>query len=158
MTSRADRLRKVSPGADEADIAALASLGAAEVAVITRLASQARRDALAEAAERRRQRKADNRQHRNYDEADFIRRNEAVVTKQGERAAEGNLDALAALGTLHKHVGTWIRWAVEGCRAEGYSDADIGEALGITRQSVGERFGRKGTLTADGQPAGGAAR
>ena len=43
MTSRADRLRKVSPGADEADIAALASLGAAEVAVITRLASQARR-------------------------------------------------------------------------------------------------------------------
>jgi hypothetical protein len=96
VTSRVDRLRKVSPGADEADIAALASLGQAEVAVITRVANQARRDALAEAAERKRQRKADNRQHRNYDEADFIRRNEAVVTKQGERAAEGNLDALAA--------------------------------------------------------------
>jgi hypothetical protein len=152
VTSRADRLRKVSPGADEADIAALASLGQAEVAVITRVASQAGRDALSRQAERKRQRKADNRRHGNYDEADFIRRNEAVVTKQGERAASGNLDALAALGTLHRHVGTWIRWAVEGCRAEGYSDTDIGEAIGITRQSVGERFGRKGTLTADDRP------
>ena len=33
--------------------------------------------------------------------------------------------------------------AVDGCRARGYSDAEIGAALGITRQAVGQRFGRK---------------
>ncbi len=156
MTSRADRIRRAVPGLAEDDISALASLGAAEVAVIARALRQARRDALAEAADRKRQRKADNRKHGNYDESDFTRRNLAVIASQGKRAEGGSLAALTALSEGRRHADTWIRWAVAGCRAEGYSDAEIGEALGITRQSVGERFGRKGTLTADG-PAGGAA-
>lgn len=151
MTGRAERVRKVVPGLAEEEITALAS-GQADAALFLKALHLARRDAVAQDREQRRQRKIDNRNHGNYDESDFTRRNLAVVASQGERAASGNLDALAALGSLHKHVGTWIRWAVEGCRAEDYSDAEIGVALGITRQSVGERFGRKGTLTANERP------
>jgi hypothetical protein len=156
MTSRADRIRKAVPGLAEQDISALASLGAAEVAVIARALRQARRDERQHQAERKRQRKADDRTHHNYDESDFTRRNLAVIASQGKRAEKGSLAALTSLSDLHKHTGTWIRWAVEGCRAEGYSDPEIAEALGITRQSVGARFGRKGTLTSDGQPGGAA--
>lgn len=151
MTGRAERVRKVVPGLAEEEITALAS-GQADAALFLKALRLARRDAVAQDREQRRQRKIDNRNHGNYDESDFTRRNLAVVASQGERAASGNLDALAALGSLHKHIGTWIRWAVEGCRAEGYSDPEIGGALGITRQSVGDRFGRKGTLTPDERP------
>ena len=36
--------------------------------------------------------------------------------------------------------------AVAALRAEGYSDGQIGQALGVTRYAVGLRFGRRGDL------------
>lgn len=147
MTTRADRLRKAGPGLAEEDITALAKLGLADVDVIVKALRQARRDALAEAADRKRQRKADDREHGNYDESDFTRRNLAVVASQGRRATGGNLDALTALSGVRKHADTWIRWAVDGCRAEGLSDREIGVALGypevFARQEVHRRFGSR---------------
>lgn len=147
--NRAEKIRRQAPGLAEGDVSALASLGTAEVDIITRALRQARRDALAEAAERKRQRKADDRAHSNYDESDFSRRNLAVVASQGKRAGRGSLDALAALGQLQRHARTWISWGVEGCRAQGLSDAEIGAALGVTKQAVQARYSRQGILSRD---------
>jgi hypothetical protein len=60
----------------------------------------------------------------------------------GERAA-ADLDALEWLAGAVEHARGALAMAVDGCRARGYSDAEIGAALGITRQGVGQRFGRK---------------
>ena len=149
--NRADRLRKVAPGATDEAVSLLSSLPADQVAVIAAFARQARRDALEDAAERKRQRKADDRKNANHDEDALTRRNLAVIASQGERARSGNLDALTGLGQVRDYVDTRIRVAVEGCRAEGYSDAVIAVALGITRQAVGQRYGRKGSFTPDEQ-------
>jgi hypothetical protein len=67
------------------------------------------------------------------------------ITRMGTRAS-GDLDALAWLAGAIGHARTALAVAVDGCRARGFSDAEIGAALGITRQAVGERFGRKGHL------------
>ena len=150
--NRADRLRRVAPGATDDAVSALAALPAEQVALIASFARAARRDALTEAADRKRQRRADDRQHGNYDENDLTKRNLAVIASQGKRAQSGSIDALTALGQVRDHVDTWIRWAVEGCRSEGYSDAEIGAALGITRQGVGQKYGRKHPFTSSDQP------
>jgi hypothetical protein len=147
--SRETRLRKVAPGAADDLVTALAALPAAEVELVTRLARQARRDEREHQAQARRQRKADARRHGWYDEQDYVRRNLAVVRSQGNRAAGGSLEALAALGQLRRHADTWIMWGVDGCRSGGYSDEEIGQALGVTRQAVGQHFGRKGTFTGE---------
>lgn len=149
--NRADRLRRVAPGATEGQIAALAELPFNTVVAIAMFGKQAGRDHLAAVAEKKRQRKADDQRNANYDEDSLTRRNLAVIASQGERARSGNLDALTGLGQVRDYVDTRIRVAVEGCRAEGYSDAVIAETLGITRQAVGQRYGRKGSFTRDDQ-------
>ena len=117
--------------------------------MIVRALRQARRNGIAHDREQRRQRKADDRRHGNYDESDFTRRNLAVIASQGKRAGSGSLAALTALSDARKHAGTWIEWAVAGCRAEGLSDREIGAALGydeaFARQEVHRKFGRRGT-------------
>ncbi len=53
-----------------------------------------------------------------------------------------------------------LAMAVDGCRARGYSDTEIGMALGLpresARQAVGQRFGRKRDVHT-GTPESGAA-
>ena len=44
---------------------------------------------------------------------------------------------------MTRHVDALTELADEGCRARGYSDPVIADALGITRQAVCQRFGRK---------------
>ena len=44
---------------------------------------------------------------------------------------------------MARHLDDLTAMAVEGCRARGYPDPVIADALGITRQAVGQRFGRK---------------
>jgi len=87
---------------------------------------------------RARQQKAE-RVAENGDYAPYVVR---LIDRMGKRAS----DDLAALGWLAgavTHARTALALAVDGCRAQGYSDAEIGAALGITRQAVGQRFGRK---------------
>ena len=145
--SRADKIRKVAPGASGNLVDALSALPADQVALIAALARQARRDALREAADRKRQAKADDRENGNYDEDSYTRRNLAVIASQGKRAGRGSLDALAALGQGRQHIEKWIDWAVAGCRAAGYSDEVIGTALGYqkpyARQEVHRRYGKR---------------
>jgi hypothetical protein len=57
--------------------------------------------------------------------------------------ASADLGALAWLAGAVDHARDALVMAVDGCRARGYSDGEIGAALGITRQGVGQRFGRK---------------
>ncbi|HUY45606.1 MAG TPA: hypothetical protein VMV92_07750, partial [Streptosporangiaceae bacterium] len=78
----------------------------------------------------------------NSDYADGLNRQ---IRKMGTRAA-GDLDALGWLAGAVDHARDALAIAVDGCRARGYSDGEIGTALGITRQAVGQRFGRKGPV------------
>jgi len=144
--NRKQRLTKAMPGADSNLIDALATLSTSEVTLILAALRQARRDERQRQADLKRQRKADNRAHGNYDESDLARRNLAIITKQGQRATSGNLDALEALGQLRKHADTWLAQAVSGCRAQGYSDHDIAQALSVSRQAVSQRYPRQHIL------------
>jgi len=144
--NREQRLRKVVPGADDSLIGALATLPASNVTLVLTALRQARRDEREHQAALKRQRKTDNRTHGNYDESDLARRNLAIVTSQGKRARDGNLDALEALSQLRKHSDDWLAQAVSGCRERGYSDHDIALALGVSRQAVSQRYPRQEVL------------
>jgi len=64
------------------------------------------------------------------------------IRRMGVRAS-ADLAALAWLAGAVDHARDALAMAVDGCRSRGYSDGEIGAALGITRQGVGQRFGRK---------------
>lgn len=78
------------------------------------------------------------------------------IRSMGLRASE-DLYALGWLAAAVDHARTALDLAVAGCRARGYSDAEIGAALGITRQAVGQRFGRKRDVHIGPSLTGGAA-
>jgi hypothetical protein len=78
-----------------------------------------------------------------------------LIRKMGVRAS-ADLEALKWLAGAAEHARGALAVAVDGCRARGYSDGEIGAALGISRQAVGQRFGRKREVYA-GQPESGAA-
>ena len=78
-----------------------------------------------------------------------------LISTMGVRAS-ADVEALRWLAGAVEHARGALAMAVDGCRARGYSDGEIGAALGITRQAVGQRFGRKRDVHA-GTPESGAA-
>ena len=78
-----------------------------------------------------------------------------LIRKMGVRAS-ADLEALKWLAGAAEHARAALAVAVDGCRARGYSDGEIGAALGITRQAVGQRFWRKRDVHI-GTPESGAA-
>ena len=70
--------------------------------------------------------------------AAFARR---VLRAYARRIAVGDVDALAAMTALSAEVDTAIGQAVTGLRGFGYSWAEIGARLGITRQAAQQRWG-----------------
>jgi DNA segregation ATPase FtsK/SpoIIIE, S-DNA-T family len=83
------------------------------------------------------------RRHVESDEyAAFTRR---VLRGYARRIAAGDIDAIADLGGLLGDVETALSRAVTGLRDSGYSWAEIGLRLGVTRQAVHQRW-------ADAQP------
>ena len=79
-----------------------------------------------------------------------------LIRSMGKRAS-ADLDALQWLAGAADYARSALAVAVDGCRARGYSDGEIGAALGITRQAVGQRFGRKRDIhagPAGSEPAG----
>ncbi len=73
------------------------------------------------------------------------------------RRASADVEALRWLAGAVEQAHGALALAVDGCRARGYSDAEIGAALGITRQPVWKRFSRQpkvGTGPADSGVAG----
>jgi len=76
----------------------------------------------------------------NDDYAAFARR---VLRAYARRVATGDIDALTSMTTLASDIDTAIGQAVMGLRAFGYSWAEIGTRLGITRQAAQQRWGAR---------------
>jgi hypothetical protein len=68
----------------------------------------------------------------------FARR---VLRAYARRIANGDIDALTLMTGLAADIDTAIANAVTGLRATGYSWAEIGARLGITRQAAQQRWG-----------------
>lgn len=78
-----------------------------------------------------------------------------LIRTMGVRAS-ADVEALRWLAGAVEHARGALAMAVDGCRARGYSDGEIGAALGISRQAVWKRFPRQPKVDA-GTPASGAA-
>ena len=74
----------------------------------------------------------------NDEYASFARR---VLRAYARRVATGDIDALEAMTDLSDEIDTAIGHAVTGLRGFGYSWAEIGTRLGITRQAAQQRWG-----------------
>ncbi|WP_446212220.1 hypothetical protein [Micromonospora sp. IBSANI012] len=70
--------------------------------------------------------------------AAFARR---IIRAHGRRVATGDVEALRDLTALSTVIDQAITDAVIGLRAFGYSWAEIGSRLGITRQAAQQRWG-----------------
>ena len=82
-----------------------------------------------------------NRQRRvveNDEYAAFLRR---VLRAYSRRVAAGDIEAITVMAATATQLDTAIRDAITGLRAIGYSWADIGLRLGITRQAAQQRWG-----------------
>jgi hypothetical protein len=75
----------------------------------------------------------------NDEYAAFARR---VLRAYARRVATGDVEALTLMTDLADEIDTAIGEAVKGLRAFGYSWAEIGSRLGITRQAAQQRWGR----------------
>ena len=70
--------------------------------------------------------------------AAFARR---ILRAYARRISAGDIDALADITILAADIDNAIRHAVTGLRATGYSWAEIGSRLGVTRQAAQQRWG-----------------
>jgi hypothetical protein len=70
--------------------------------------------------------------------AAFARR---IIRAHGRRVATGDVEALRDLVALSTVIDDAIGQAVTGLRAFGYSWAEIGQRLGISRQAAQQRWG-----------------
>ena len=75
----------------------------------------------------------------NGDYAAFARR---ILRAYARRVADGDIDALIVMIGLAAEIDAAIGQAVMGLRAVGYSWAEIGGRLGITRQAAQQRWGQ----------------
>ena len=74
----------------------------------------------------------------NDDYAAFAHR---ILRAYARRVATGDIEALTRLTSLADDIEAAIRNAVTGLRDCGYSWADIGSRLGVTRQAAQQRWG-----------------
>ena len=75
----------------------------------------------------------------NDEYAAFARR---ILRAYARRIATGDVEALTPMLGLSAEIDTAISQAVSGLREFGYSWAEIGSRLGITRQAAQQRWGR----------------
>lgn len=82
--------------------------------------------------------------------ADYFQMVGRMVRGMGKRGANGDYTDLTEMAKVQQMMTEAMQTAVDGMREQqGYSWADIGEGLGITRQAAQQRFGRKATAEAD---------
>ena len=74
----------------------------------------------------------------NPEYAAFLRR---VIAAYSRRVAAGDIEAIPAMAALADHLENATRQAINELNALGYSWADIGMRLGITRQGAQQRWG-----------------
>jgi hypothetical protein len=82
--------------------------------------------------------KGPRRQVENDDYGAFVRR---VLRGYSRRVADGDVEALILMTGLADELDAAIAEAVKGLRGCGYSWAEIGSRLGITRQAAHQRWG-----------------
>ncbi len=75
----------------------------------------------------------------NDEYAAFARR---VLRAYARRVATGDVEALTLMTDLADEIDAAIGQAVTGLREFGYSWAEIGSRLGVTRQAAQQRWGR----------------
>ena len=75
----------------------------------------------------------------NSEYAAFTRR---ILRAYSRRIAAGDVESLVHMVTLSDDVDHAIKQAVDGLRDSGYSWAEIGARLGISRQAAQQRWGR----------------
>ena len=75
----------------------------------------------------------------NDEYAAFARR---VLRAYARRIADGDIETLTLMTDLAEEIDTAISQAVQGLRGFGYSWAEIGSRLGVTRQAAQQRWGR----------------
>ena len=68
----------------------------------------------------------------------FLRR---VIAAYSRRVAAGDIEAITTMAALADYVEDATRQAITALNAFGYSWADIGMRLGITRQGAQQRWG-----------------
>jgi hypothetical protein len=78
------------------------------------------------------------RQVENDEYSAFVRR---VLRAYARRVGGGDVEALALMLGLADEIDAAIAEAVNGLRACGYSWAEIGSRLGVTRQAAQQRWG-----------------
>lgn len=83
------------------------------------------------------------RPHRIVENDDFAAFSRRIVAAHGRRIAAGDVEGLAALAALATEVDTALSHAVAGLRAHGYSWAEIGTRLGMSRQAAQQRWGAR---------------
>jgi hypothetical protein len=74
----------------------------------------------------------------NTEYAAFTRR---ILRAYARRITTGDIDALTDMAALATDVDNAMRQAVTGLRDFGYSWAEIGTRLGVTRQAAQQRWG-----------------
>jgi DNA-directed RNA polymerase specialized sigma24 family protein len=74
----------------------------------------------------------------NDEYAAFVRR---AINAYARRVASGDVEALRDLVTLSDQLDAALITAVKGLRAFGYSWAEIGARLGISKQAAQQRWG-----------------
>lgn len=77
----------------------------------------------------------------NSEYAAFARR---ILRAYSRRIATGDVESLAHMATLADEINDAMAQAISGLRAAGYSWAEIGSRLGISRQAAQQRWGRSG--------------
>ena len=65
-----------------------------------------------------------------------------ILRAYARRVAHGDIEALTLMTDLADEIDSAISQAVKGLRAVGYSWAEIGSRLGVTRQAAQQRWGR----------------
>ena len=68
----------------------------------------------------------------------FVRR---ILRAYARRVGDGDVEALTLMTNLADEIDAATAEAVKGLRAYGYSWAEIGSRLGITRQAAQQRWG-----------------
>jgi hypothetical protein len=71
---------------------------------------------------------------------EFIRR---ILRAYSRRVADGDVEALSLMTGLANELDNAIAEAVKGLRSRGYSWAEIGTRLGLTRQAAQQRWGQR---------------
>lgn len=76
-----------------------------------------------------------------------------IISSLGRQAQEGDPEDLRMFMALAAHINLELGRAVQALREHGYTDVQLGEQLGMTRQAVQQRWPRPA-----GSPVGAGAR